>query len=307
MPDYGQPLEFGYFLLPDAGNPLETLETARLLDRLGYDLIGIQDHPYQSRHFDTFTLMATILAQTERVRVFPDVANLALRPPTLLAKTSATLDQLSGGRFELGLGSGGFWQAIEAFGGPNRTPAEALKSLEEGIEIIRRFWSGGRAIRFEGEQFQIKGAQPGPQPAHDMAIWLGVIRPRALALTGRLGDGWIPSMSYIPPSEAAKGNAIIDQAARDAGRDPSAIRRIYNLGGAFTDSAPAPFDPADRQITGPVEHWVDVITRLVTEYGFSTFVLWTEPDPETLRIFIEDIAPAVRERVGASRQPSLHP
>ena len=301
MPDYRQPLEFGYFLLPNAGNPQATLATARLLDNLGYDLIGIQDHPYQSRHFDTFALMATILAQTGHVRVFPDVANLALRPPAMLAKASATLDQLSGGRFELGLGSGGFWQAIEAFGGPNRTPREALKSLEEGIEIIRRFWSGGRAIRFEGEQFQIKGAQPGPLPFHDISIWLGVIRPRALALTGRLADGWIPSMSYIPPSEAAKGNAIIDQAAREAGRDPSAIRRIYNLGGAFTATAPAPFNPDDRQITGPVEHWVDVITRLSTEYGFSTFVLWSDPDPDALRTFIKEVAPAVRERVATLR------
>lgn len=301
MPDYRQPLEFGYFLSPDAGDPQATLGTARLLDNLGYDLIGIQDHPYQSRHFDTFTLIATILAQTERIRVFPDVANLALRPPTMLAKASATLDQLSGGRFDLGLGSGGFWQAIEAFGGPNRTPGEALQSLEEGIEIIRRFWSGGRAIRFDGEQFRIKGAQPGPLPLHDIAIWLGVIRPRALALTGRLADGWIPSMSYIPPGEAAKGNAIIDQAAREAGRDPAAIRRIYNLGGTFTPTVPAPFDPDDRQIAGPVEHWVDIITRLATEYGFSTFVLWADPDPETLRVFIEDVAPAVRERVAASR------
>lgn len=301
MPDYRQSLEFGFFLLPDAGDPQGTLETARLLDRLGYDLIGIQDHPYQSRHFDTFALMATILAQTERVRVFPDVANLALRPPAVIAKTAATLDQLSGGRFELGLGSGGFWQAIEAFGGPNRTPAEALKSLDEGIEIIRRFWAGGRAIRFEGEQFQLKGAQPGPVPLHDIAIWLGVIKPRALALTGRLADGWIPSMSYVPPGEAARGNAIIDRAALDAGRNPSAVRRIYNLGGTFTGIAPSPFSPDDRQITGPVEHWIDVLTRLATEYGFSTFVLWAEPDPETLRIFIEEVAPVVRECVTALR------
>src|SRR5690606_10284196 len=116
---------------PHHGDPQGTLELAGNLDQLGYDLIGIQDHPYHRDHFDTMSLIATILAQTEQVRLFPDVANLALRPPAVLAKTAATLDQLSGGRFELGLGSGGFWDAIHAFGGPRRTPGEASDSLIE--------------------------------------------------------------------------------------------------------------------------------------------------------------------------------
>ena len=96
--DYGHPLEFGYFLNPDAGDPLGVLETARLVDGLGYDLLGVQDHPYQPRHLDTFSLLAAILAQTTAVRVFADVGNLPLRPPAVLAKAAATLDVLGPGR-----------------------------------------------------------------------------------------------------------------------------------------------------------------------------------------------------------------
>ena len=142
MADYGHDLQFGFFLDPSTGNPARTLEIARILDDLGYDLIGVQDHPYQQKHFDAMALMAYILGQTERVRVFPDVANLPLRPPLMLAKEAATLDQLSGGRFELGLGAGAFWDAIRAMGGPVRAPREAMAALREAIGLIRAFWSG---------------------------------------------------------------------------------------------------------------------------------------------------------------------
>ena len=105
---------FGYFLIPNAADPL--LDTARDVERLGLDYVGIQDHPYQRRFVDTFALMSAILATTTRLRVFPDVANLPLRPPAVLAKTAASLDVLSGGRFELGLGAGSFWDAAEGYG-----------------------------------------------------------------------------------------------------------------------------------------------------------------------------------------------
>ena len=301
MPDYGHPLEFGFFLDPTAGDPTGTLATARLLDELGFDLIGIQDHPYQARHYDTLSLIGVILGQTERVPIFPDVANLPLRPPAMLAKAAATLDQLSGGRFELGLGAGAFWEGIRAMGGPDRTRKEAFAALAEGIQVIRAMWSGQRTIRFRGTQYQVEGVHPGPAPAHDIRIWLGVGGPRSLALTGRAADGWIPSMAYVPPEVAARSNAIIDAAAREAGRDPAAVRRIYNLGGSFTPAAPQPATDADREIVGPVEHWVEVLTHLAVDLGFSSFVLWGEPEPSRLRTFVEEIAPAVRERVATRR------
>ena len=78
-------------------------------------------------------LLAAVAARTRRVVLFPDVANLPLRPPAMMAKAAGSLDLLSGGRFELGLGAGGFWDAIKAMGGPARTPAESVSALEEAI------------------------------------------------------------------------------------------------------------------------------------------------------------------------------
>src|SRR6266511_6420180 len=147
MTDYGREVKFGYFLVPNAADPL--LSTAQQVERLGLDYIGVQDHPYQRRFVDAWTLLAMIAATTSRVGLFPDVANLPLRPPAVLAKAAASLDLLSGGRLELGLGAGGFWDAIEAYGGPVRTPGESVSAVEEAIQVMRRLWSGQRGIGFE--------------------------------------------------------------------------------------------------------------------------------------------------------------
>ena len=221
-------VRFGYFLTPEA-DPTRPLELARLADELGFDLIGVQDHPYQRRFHDTWTLLTAIAVTTHQVSVFPDVASLPMRPPAMLAKAAATLDLLSGGRLELGLGAGAFWDAIVAMGGPRRGPGESIRALEEAIQVIRLMWSDQPAVRFSGEFYQLSGVRPGPRPAHPIGIWLGVYKPRALALVGRLADGWVPSLGYATPEALTEGNRRIDEAARQAGRDPSSIRRILNV------------------------------------------------------------------------------
>jgi alkanesulfonate monooxygenase SsuD/methylene tetrahydromethanopterin reductase-like flavin-dependent oxidoreductase (luciferase family) len=115
---YGRPLEFGISLVPNRADLDLLRELAERADELGLDLVAIQDHPYQWRYLDTFSLIGDMLARTERIRFFPDVANLPLRLPAVLAKHATSLDVLSGGRFELGLGAGSFWDAIAAMGGP---------------------------------------------------------------------------------------------------------------------------------------------------------------------------------------------
>src|SRR6266568_4959984 len=123
-------VQFGISLVPNIADMSQLRELARLADALGLDLLGIQDHPYVSRFFDTMSLISVLLAETGRLRIFPNVASLPLRPPALLAKSAASLDMLSGGRFELGIGAGASWEGIAAMGGQRRTPGEAIQAQE---------------------------------------------------------------------------------------------------------------------------------------------------------------------------------
>ena len=286
---YGRPLEFGISIVPASADAELARSLARRADELGLDLVGIQDHPYQVRFLDTWALLADLLARTERIRVFPDVANLPLRGPAMIAKQAASLDVLSGGRFELGLGAGAFWEAIKAMGGPVRSGREALESLEEAIRIIRAFWSGERTIAFDGRYYSVRGLHPGPAPAHPIGIWLGVGKPRALALTGRLADGWVPSLSWATPELVPAMMRRIDEGAAAAGRDPSEIRRVYNVGGTIADG------PTDGLLKGPPRHWIETLTGFAVELGFDTFVFWPDEEPlAQLERFAQEVVPALR-------------
>src|SRR5437868_13942318 len=138
--DYGQPVRFGVFVIPEATD--RPMQQALVADELGFDVIGVQDHPYQRRFFDTWTLLTAIAKRTERLTVFPDVANLPLRPPAMLAKAAASLDLLSGGRGELGLGAGGFWRGRQAYDGPGRTPGASGSGAGWAREGARRLGRG---------------------------------------------------------------------------------------------------------------------------------------------------------------------
>jgi alkanesulfonate monooxygenase SsuD/methylene tetrahydromethanopterin reductase-like flavin-dependent oxidoreductase (luciferase family) len=284
MTDYGHPLLFGSFLTPTAADPEHVVGLAQRSERLGLDLVTVQDHPYQPRFLDTWTLLSYIAARTRSVRLAANVTNLPLRPPAVLARSVASLDLLSGGRIELGLGAGAFWEAIEAMGGRRLPGGQGLRALEEAIDVIRQMWDtdarGG--VRVEGEFHRVVGAKRGPAPAHDVGIWLGAYKPRMLALTGRKADGWLPSLGYLQPGDLAAGNAIIDDAAHEAGRTPRDVRRLLNIGPA-----------------GEAEE----LAGLALDHGISAFILAGD-DPEDLQRFAEEVVPAVRELVAAERAPA---
>ncbi|KXX54288.1 LLM class flavin-dependent oxidoreductase [Rhodococcus sp. LB1] len=296
MTDYGRALQFGAFVTPSVELLANTFELAALADETGLDLIGVQDHPYQAKFLDCWSLMGMLLARTERVRVFPDVACLPLRPPATMAKAAASLDLMSGGRFELALGAGAFWEAIGAMGGDVRTPGQAATALEEAVEVIRLMWSGERAVYSEGEHYRLAGVHPGPVPAHRIGIWLGVGGPRLLRALGRSADGWVPSSSYFPPEVLPGLHARIDAGAADAGRDPSSISRAYNVFGRVSDT------PSDKLFHGTAEQWVSQLTELAVEAGMDTFVFGTDGDDlAQVRRFATDVAPAVRAAVDEHR------
>lgn len=289
-------IEFGYFLTPTAADYPGLVRAARLADDLGFDLVGVQDHPYQRRFLDTWTLLAALAVQTRRIRFFPDVANLPLRQPAVLAKAAASLDVMTGGRVELGLGAGGFWDPIAAMGGPRRTPAEAIAALAEAIDVIRAMWSGERAVRAGGDVYRVNGVHPGPAPAHPIGIWVGAYRPRMLELTGRLADGWLPSSGFVPSERLPDLHERIDAAAVAAGRDPARIRRLYNVMGTVTESGSTGF------LHGPPGQWVEELSELALLYRMETFIFAPEEDPERqLRRFAEEVMPAVRDNVARGR------
>jgi hypothetical protein len=276
--DYLHELQFGVFIPPLAEQADAVVELAEIAEVSGLDLVTFQDHPYQPRFLDTWTLLSVIAAKTSTVRLAPNVANLPLRPPSVLARSVASLDILSGGRVELGLGAGAFWDAIVAMGGRRLTPGQSVDALSEAIDVIRAIWHGA-TVRVDGEHHRVHGAKPGPAPAHEVEIWLGAYKPRMLRLTGEKGDGWLPSMSYLDLAEVGSMNARIDDAAAAAGRSPAQIRRLLNV------------DPGIEP---------EQLAELTLEHGFSTFVMSVGSAQDVQR-FARETAPRVRELVDAGR------
>ncbi|WP_210506771.1 LLM class flavin-dependent oxidoreductase [Naasia sp. SYSU D00057] len=283
MAERSERLEFGTFLTPAAADPAGTVALAVASERAGLDLVTFQDHPYQPRFLDTWTLLSYVGARTERVRLAANVHSLPLRPPAVLARAAASLDLLTGGRFALALGAGAFWDAIAAMGGERREPGEAVRALDEAIGLIRDLWDTGErgGVFRDGEFYAVHGAKRGPAPAHPIPIWVGALGPRMLRLIGRTADGWLPSLARLESLDAlATAHSIIDEAAADAGRAPSAIRRLLNV----------PDDTAEPE----------VLAALALEHRVETFILVSD-DAVRIERFGRELAPATRALVAAER------
>lgn len=274
-------VQFGVFLTPSAADPATVVSLARTAEESGFDLVTVQDHPYQPRFLDAWTLLSYLGAATERVQLSANVHNLPLRPPAVLARSAASLDLLTGGRIMLGLGAGAFWDAIVAMGGPRRTPGEGVDALSEAIDVIRGLWDTSErgGVFLDGTYYPVQGAKRGPAPAHEIPICVGAYKPRMLRLVGRQADGWWPSLPMMESEEAlGAAGAIIDEAADAAGREPSAVRRILNIG------------PGDAE--------VDRLVHLARTYRVSTFVVMGD-DGDTIRRLGAEVLPATRAALAA--------
>lgn len=297
MTDYGRDLLFGVFITPTATPATQAVDLAVVADRAGLDLVTFQDHPYQPSFHDTWTLLSFAASRTERVRLSGNVLNLPLRDPAVLARSVASLDLLSGGRVELGIGAGAFQDGIEAMGGRRLSPGQSIEALEEAISIIRQAWDTSErgAVRLDGNYYQVVGAKRGPAPAHDVGIWVGAYKPRMLRLVGRLADGSLPSLGYLPGGIADLDgmNARIDEGAAEAGRDPAAIRRLLNISGQFSSSGRG-------LLSGPPREWAEQIAAIALRYGVSAFILAAD-DARTIEMFAGEVAPVARDLVSAAR------
>ncbi len=279
MPDYRHDLQFGAFIVPLARQADAVVELSRLADVAGLDIVSFQDHPYQSAFLDTWTLLSVVAAATTNVRVAPNVANLPLRPPVVLARSAASLDILSGGRVELGIGAGTYHDALVALGLPRLTAGQSVDALAEAVDVIRAIWAAEGPVHYDGTHFQLDGAESGPPPAHDIEIWLGAYKPRMLRLTGAKADGWLPSLGYIELDQLPEANARIDVAAEQAGRPPEAIRRMLNINSSLG---------------------AEQLAELTLSTGMSAYILMVS-SADDLRRFAEEVAPATRELVAEAR------
>lgn len=289
MTDYGHALRFGTFITPSAQNADAVVALAQATETAGLDLATFQDHPYQADFLDTWTLLSFVAAKTSRIALSGNVLNLPLRQPAVLARAAASLDLLSHGRVELGLGAGAFWDGVAAMGGTKLTPGQAVDALDEAIDIIRGIWDAAETggVRVDGTYHKALGARRGPLPPHRIGIWLGAYKPRMLNLVGRKADGWLPSLGYIKSPTLAESNAIIDEAASEAGRDPREIRRLINIQGRLATAE-------------DVRQMVEQLAALALDHGFSSFILPADA-PGPIDLFGKEVAPAVRELVRQAR------
>lgn len=305
MTDYGAPLRFGLSVAPDAGDLAGLTALTLAAEEAGLDLVAIQDHPYQPAYFDTWTLITHLAARTSHVRFVPDVLNLALRPPAMLAKAALTLDAISGGRFDLGVGAGGYAPMVEGMGGAGLTGGAAVASAAESVQILRRAVDAaavGRTVTFSGTHRAVRAFRPGPAPAHRIPVWVGGMRPKMLGLVGRYADGWVcPINTGLPPEAVPDAQRIIDTAAVEAGRRPEDIGRLYNILGSIGRRT------GGEGLNGPVEMWVETLTEWIVGLGFDSMIFWPAvPSAEQVRVFADEVAPEVRRRVADLRAGRGH-
>jgi alkanesulfonate monooxygenase SsuD/methylene tetrahydromethanopterin reductase-like flavin-dependent oxidoreductase (luciferase family) len=196
-------MQFGIHLGPQDLTMTEMRRAWKKFEALGFDWISVWDHfyaaapPYDRGCFEALTSQAALALETSRVRVGCLVYSTGYRHPTLLAQAGATIDHLSDGRLEMGLGAGWHSLEYEAYGLPFEAPAVRLRRMAESATLVRALWNE-ETVDFEGEFYTLKEARCDPKPVqHSPRIWIGARGPRALALAGSLGDGW--NASYVTP------------------------------------------------------------------------------------------------------------
>ena len=228
------------------------------------------------------------------------MTNLLSRPAPILARTVTGLSTISGGRFVLGLGAGGMWEEIVAFGVPRLSPGARIGALEEAMMIVRALSGGGAPVTFDGEFYQVTGLTPAAAPTPP--IWIGALGPKALAVTGRQADGWIPGhLADWRSTLVAESRPVVDEAA-SVGRDPADVDTIYNVSGRLSrDPLPKTRDDEGRWVGGGVTQWVEELAFAVLEHDAAAFIYLLAPgesiSDRTLNIWAYEVVPAVREAI----------
>ncbi|WP_433473641.1 LLM class flavin-dependent oxidoreductase [Spirillospora sp. CA-142024] len=259
-------MRYGLNISTSAAPGADPVGDARKAEELGFDFVSASDHPCTAHpSMETWTMLSWIAAATSRIGIATRVLGVPYRNPAMVAKMAETFDRLSGGRLVLGLGGGYSDDEFRAFGMRVLTPWDKIDGLEEAVRITRGLWSEP-AFTFRGRLHHTDAARLEPKPGHRIPIWLGTFGPRALDLTGRLADGWIPSLGFAPPEKAREMRERVLTAAEAAGRNPADITCAYNLGIRIGEHTQA--DPGT--VSGPADAVVEKLLSF-TSMGFTSF------------------------------------
>ncbi len=284
-------VRFGMNVSTSAAAGADPVRDAVRAEELGFDFVSCSDHPCgDSPSFETWTMLTWIAASTSRIGIATRVLGVPYRAPAMVAKMAESLDRLSGGRLILGLGAGYSDEEFRAFGLGVPTAREKVDGLAEAITVIRGLWTEPD-FSFDGSIHHTVHADLEPKPARRIPIWLGTFGPRALKVTGRLADGWIPSHGYVPMSEVIAMRARVLDAARDAGRDPDGMTWAYNLTVRVDPDAAA--DP--DLVTGSIDAVVEQLAAFI-DLGFGTLNLMPQGEDiaEQTEVLAAEVIPALR-------------
>jgi F420-dependent oxidoreductase-like protein len=231
------------FSYPD-GRPADldsTVAFARRAEELGYDSVWMSDHffldlsryggPAQRfRSLEALTTLAAIATETERVRVGTLVLCEAFRHPPVLAKMAATLDIVSEGRLDLGIGAGWYEDEYRAFGYRFPPIAERIARLREAVDILAGMLSNER-FTYEGKFYRVSDAPNDPPPVQRPRppIWVGGKGgPKIMRIVAEAADGWNTVWRWTPEAYAER-LSLLDRACESAGRDPASVRKSLGL------------------------------------------------------------------------------
>lgn len=284
-------LQFGVNVSTSAATGADPVADARHAEDLGFDFVSASDHPCgHSPTFETWTMLTWITAATSRIGIATRVLGVPYRSPAMVAKMAESLDRLSGGRLILGLGAGYSDSEFRAFGLGVPTPREKIDGLADALTVIRGLWSAPD-FSFDGRIHHTDHADLEPKPARRIPVWLGTFGPRALAITGRLADGWIPSHGYVAIGEMIAMRTRVLDAARGAGRDPATLTCAYNVTVRIDPKAAA--DP--DTVTGSVDAVIAQLAGFI-DLGFSTLNLMPQgPDiADQTELLATKVIPALR-------------
>ncbi len=291
----------------------------RRLDAAGLDWLSVWDHLYEvppaggtQPHFESLTTLGALCADTTHARIGVLVFYVGYRNPAYLAKAATTLDHISGGRFELGLGGGWAQAEAEAYGYGFPSLGTRMDMVEDALPLVRSMLSQERTS-YQGEYFATEDAANIPQPLRPIPIWVGGTGERRTPrMAAQYADGW--NVPYVSPSRYRYLNERVDEACEAAGRDPATLERSVNLGFYLaTDedrltqmetelreaTKDMPVDFLEGVLLATPDQATDRLMQYVDAGAQGINIALRPPvDDEAVAAYLEHVVPAIRQEVG---------